>query len=451
VTCDEVRAQVRRCPVVLVPGSNLGAVTAGSTARVFVSHLSGIGVFDPAGDMLGKVRDLVVVLRHDREPPRVLGLVMEVQRRRRIFVPITRVTSIDTGQVVVNARLDMRRFEQRPGETLVIGELFDRRVTVGPDDQPATVVDVAIEEDRHRDWRITRVHVARAARGFRRRSEAATHEWSDVGGLSIQGPKEEQGVDSLLATIDELRPADLANVLQDLPNKRRLEVARNLDDERLADVLEELPEEERVQILTALGIERAADILEIMEPDDAADLLSELTPEQAARFLQEMEPDEAADLRRLLSYGELTAGGMMNPEPIMLLPDATVAEALARVRNPELSPSLAAQVYVVRPPLDTPSGKFLGVAHFQRLLREPPSMLVSAVIDNSLEPVGPQAPLSTVTRYFATYNLVAMPVVDERDRLLGVVTVDDVVDHMLPEDWRDLDSEPDGDDEDEEE
>ncbi len=437
---------MRRCPIVLAPGSNLGAVTAGSTARVYVSHLSGIGVFDPAGDMLGKVRDLVVVLRHDRQPPRVLGLVIEVQRRRRIFLPVTRVTSIDSGQVVVNARIDMRRFEQRPGETLVIGELFDRRVTIGPDDQPATVVDAAIEEDRHRDWRITRVHVASASRGFRRRSETSTHDWANVGGLSIHGPKEEQGVDNLLATIDELRPADLANVLQDLPNKRRLEVARNLDDERLADVLEELPEEERVQILTALGIERAADVLEIMEPDDAADLLSELTPEQAARFLQEMEPDEAADLRRLLSYGELTAGGLMNPEPILLLPDATVAEALARVRSPELSPSLAAQVYVVRAPLDTPSGKFLGVAHFQRLLREPPSTLVSAVIDNSLEPVGPQAPLSTVTRYFATYNLVAMPVVDERDRLLGVVTVDDVVDHMLPEDWRDLDSEPDVDD-----
>ena len=125
---------------------------------------------------------------------------------------------------------------------------------------------------------------------------------------------------------------------------------------------------------------------------------------------------------------------MMNPEPIMLLPDATVAEALARVRSPDVSPSLAAQVYVVRPPLDTPSGKFLGVAHFQRLLREPPSKLVSAVIDSSLEPVGPQAPLSTVTRYFATYNLVALPVVDELDRLLGAVTVDDVIDHMLPED-----------------
>ncbi len=423
-------------------------MTAGSSARVFVSHLSGIGVFDPAGDTLGKVRDLVVVLRHDREPPRVLGLVMEVQRRR-IFLPMTRVTTIDAGQVVVTARLDLRRFQQRPGETLVIGELLDRRVTIGTDDQPATIVDAAIEQDRNRDWRITRLHVARVLRGFRRRGEATTLPWSEVRGVSVGGPPEEQGVDSLLGIIDTLRPADLANVLQDLPGKRRLEVARNLEDERLADVLEELPEDDRVQILTDLGLERAADILELMEPDDAADLLSEVTPEQAAEFLKEMEPDEAEDLRRLLSYGELTAGGMMNPEPIMLLPDATVAEALARVRSPEVSPSLAAQVYVVRAPLDTPSGKFLGVAHFQRLLREPPSKLVSAVVDNSLEPVGPLAPLSTVTRYFATYNLVALPVVDELDRLLGAVTVDDVIDHMLPDDWRDLDSDPDDADEEE--
>ena len=424
-------------------------MTIGSSVRIFVSHLSGIGVFDQAGDPLGKVRDLVVVLRHDREPPRVLGLVMEVPPRRRIFLPMTRVTSIDAGQVVVHARLDLRRFQQRPGETLIIGELFDRRITIRDTGEVATVVDAAIDLDRNRDWRITKLHVSKAHRGFRRRGDAATISWSEADGLVVGGPPEEQGVDSLMATMDTLRPADLANVLQDLPGKRRLEVARNLDDERLADVLEELPEDDRVAIVTQLGIARAADILEEMEPDDAADLLSELPPEQAARLLDEVEPEEAADLRRLLSYDDLTAGGLMNPEPILLPPDATVAEALARVRDPEISPSLAAQVYVVRPPLDTPSGKFLGVAHFQRLLREPPSKLVSAVVDTSLEPVGPQAPLSTVTRYFATYNLVALPVVDERDRLLGAVTVDDVIDHMLPEDWRDLDSEPeyDGDEE----
>jgi CBS domain-containing protein len=417
----------------------------GGSVRIFVSHLSGIGVFDPAGDSLGKVRDLVVALRHDREPPRVLGLVMEVPPRRRIFLPMTRVTSIDAGQVVANARLDLRRFQKRPGETLIIGELFDRSVTVRESGESASIVDAGLERDRNRDWLVAKLHVATGHRGFRRRGHARTVAWGEVDGLVIGGPPEEQGVDSLLATLDALKPPDLANVLQDLPEKRRLEVARNLDDVRLADVLQELPEDDRVAILTGLGVERAADILEEMEPDDAADLLSELPPEQAEELLEQVEPEDAEDLRRLLSYGDLTAGGLMNPEPILLSPDATVAEALARVRSKELSPSLAAQVYVVRPPLDTPSGRFLGVAHFQRLLREPPSKLVSAVIDTSLEPIGPQAPLSTVTRYFATYNLVALPVVDELDRLLGAVTVDDVIDHMLPDDWRDLDSESDDD------
>jgi Mg/Co/Ni transporter MgtE len=137
-----------------------------------------------------------------------------------------------------------------------------------------------------------------------------------------------------------------------------------------------------------------------------------------------------------MSYGEYTAGGMMTTEPIILSPDATVAVALARVRNPEISPALASQVYVVRPPLETPTGRFLGVAHVQRLLREPPATLVSAVLDDNLEPLGPDAPLEQVTRYFATYNLVAIPIVDEHEHLVGAVSVDDVIDHMLPDRWR---------------
>jgi Mg/Co/Ni transporter MgtE len=96
---------------------------------------------------------------------------------------------------------------------------------------------------------------------------------------------------------------------------------------------------------------------------------------------------------------------------------------------------------VVRPPLESPTGQYLGAAHFQALLREPPASLVSAVVDSELEPIGPQTPLGDVARYFATYNLVAVPVVDDSDHLLGAVTVDDLVDHMLPEDWRDEDAE----------
>jgi len=407
---------------------------SGAPTRVFIARLAGIAVFDPTGDQVGKVRDVVVTLRIGRQPPRVLGLVVEVFGRRRVFLPMTRVTSLDAGQVITTGLVNMRRFEQRPTETLVLSELLDRKVTLIEDGSTVTVEDVAMEETRARDWLVSKVFVSRGGKGLRRRGEAFIVDWDAVTGFSLV--EEGQGAANLLATFDKLRPADLAHVLHELSPKRRVEVAAALADERLADVLEELPEDDQVEILGKLEEERAADVLEAMDPDDAADLLSELPTEEAEKLLELMEPEEAGPVRRLLDYSEDTAGGMMTTEPVILGPDATVAEALARVRNPELSPALAAMVYVTRPPLETPTGKFLGIAHIQRLLRERPSELVSGVLDTGLEPIGPETPLSQVTLYLATYNLVAVPVVDEADHLLGAVSVDDVLDHLLPEDWR---------------
>ncbi|MFC9706278.1 magnesium transporter MgtE N-terminal domain-containing protein [Streptomyces sp. NPDC056943] len=413
---------------------------AAGAPRIFVSHLAGVPVFDPVGDQVGRVSDLVAMLRVGRRPPRLLGMVVEVLSRRRVFVPMTRITGVESGQVITTGVVNMRRFERRPTERLVLGELLDRRVRlVGPGGQEGeevTVLDIAIQQlPARRDWEIDKVFVRKGKGGvLSRKGETLTVEWSAVTGFSLE--EEGQGAESLVATFEKLRPADLANVLHHLSPKRRAEVAAALDDDRLADVLEELPEDDQIEILGKLKEERAADVLEAMDPDDAADLLSELPEEDQERLLTLMQPDDAADVRRLLSYEERTAGGLMTTEPIVLRPDATVADALARVRQQDLSPALAAQVYVCRPPDETPTGKYLGTVHFQRLLRDPPFTLVSSLVDSDLPPLGPDTPLPAVTSYLAAYNMVAAPVVDESGSLLGAVTVDDVLDHLLPEDWR---------------
>jgi Mg/Co/Ni transporter MgtE/sporulation protein YlmC with PRC-barrel domain len=403
-------------------------------SRVFVARLAGLPVFDPNGDQVGRVRDVVVALRTESRPPRVIGLVVEVFGRRRVFLPMTRVTSLDAGQVITTGLVNMRRFEQRATETLVLGELLDRTVTIRDSGVQGVVYDVAMEQTRTRDWVLSKVAVQQGAKRFGRKGQTQVVDWSDAVGLTA--PESGQGATHLLAALDSMRPADLANVIQELPPKRRSEVAAGLDDERLADVLEELPEETQVQILGQLDTERAADVLEEMGPDDAADLIAELPAETAEQLLALMEPGEAKDVRRLLSYEEHTAGGMMTTEPVILAPDATLADALARVRSPELTPSLATMVFVCRTPLETPTGRLLGVAHIQRLLREPPSTLVSGVIDNDIEPLRPDASLYDVASHLAAYNLVASPVTDDDGHLLGVVTVDDVLDHLLPVDWR---------------
>jgi Mg/Co/Ni transporter MgtE len=338
--------------------------------------------------------------------------------------------------VLSTGTINLKRFAQRPGESLVLGELLDRRVTIRDSDAPAIVVDVAMEQNRTRDWIVMKIAVREtpAGRIGRRRGLLIQLDWTEVTGLIH--PTDTQGAANLLAVFDKLRAADLANVLLDLSTKRRMEVAFALDDERLADVLEEMPEDRQVEILAALESERAADVLEAMDPDDAADLLGELPQGEQSRLLGLMEPDEAGSVRQLLRYREGTAGSLMTSEPVILPPDATIAEALARLREPQITPALAAQAYVCRPPAATPTGRYLGIAHFQRLLREPPSEIVGGVLDTDLDPLHPEAELTEVTRHLATYNMVAMPVVDASDRLVGAVSVDDVLDHLLPTDWR---------------
>lgn len=412
-------------------------------SRVFVAQLVGLPVFGPDGESIGKIRDVVAVLRTDRHPPRVLGVVVELTTRRRIFVPMLRVTSIDANAVTLaTGSVNLRRFHQRPNEVLVVGQLLDARAVVLETERQAVLVDAAMEPTRTRDWVLGRVAIRERTGRLSRRGPIQVLRWEEIdapGATDLASAP--QGTAQLLAVFDGMRAADVAAALRELPAKRRYEVADGLDDERLADVFEELPEADQKDLLSHLDEERAADVLEAMDPDDAADLLAELSTLDQDRLLELMESQESDPVRRLLAYSADTAGGLMTPEPIVLMPDAPVAEALAMVRNPDITPALASMVFVCRPPSATPTGRYLGCVHLQRLLREPPGELVASVLDTELARLRPDASLNEVTRYFAAYDLVCGPVVDDTDHLLGAVTVDDVLDHLLPTGWRDSGSE----------
>ena len=402
--------------------------------RVFLARLAGTVVFDPNSEPVGKVRDAVATLRSNNQQPRILGLVVEVPLRRRIFVPITRVTSIQNGALVITGLLNMRRFETRPGEILVLGEMLDRSITLIESSEEVVVEDIGMEQTRNGDWLISKVHIMRKGRGLRRKGATSTVAWEEV--IGFANTEQHQGVANLLSTFANLRAADLAAVLQDLAPKRRKEVANALDDERLADVLEEMDEHNRVSLLAELEGERAADVLGEMDPDDAADLLREVGEERANALLELMEPEYAEDVLRLMTYEDYSAGGMMTTEPIILTADSTVADALAAVRQKQISPALASQIYICRQPVETPTGRFIGVVHYQRLLREPPSTLLGSIVDTDTKGANPDATLHEVSSHLASYNMLSLPVVDANERLLGAVTVDDVLDHLLPENWR---------------
>jgi Mg/Co/Ni transporter MgtE len=414
-----------------------------SVNRVYVARLSRMMVLGPMGENFGRVRDVVISISIVRQQPRVLGLVVDLATRRSIFIPMLRVAAIEPNAVTLNTgSVSLRHFEQRPGEVLSIGQILDTAVTVNDPEFPdlagrdVVITDLGIEQSRTRDWLVTRMAV-RSHRRLGRRGPVHVVDWQSVQGLTPSAlAMPGQAVAQLLHQFEGRRAVDVADAIRGLPAKRRAEVFKALNDERLADILQELPESEQADALTQLGTERAADVLEEMDPDDAADLLGELNPTDAELLLARMDPGESAPVRRLLKHSPDTAGGLMTSDPVVLTADTTVAEALALVRDPDLTPALSSMVFVARPPTATPTGRYLGCVPLQRLLREPPSDLIGGIVDSDLLTLTPETTLAAVTRYFAAYNLVCGPVVDAESHLLGAVTVDDLLDHLLPHDWR---------------
>ncbi|APT92632.1 magnesium transporter [Corynebacterium phocae] len=411
--------------------------------RVFAGRLAGMVVLGPDGDFVGRVRDIIISIYDEKAT--VLGVAVEVTAKRKIFIPMLRIASIAPGEMTTkSSTIDMQPFRKRSGELSLLDDLIGAKVHTDDPDFPALhgkvieIVDVEIERTRTRDWRVSRVAVTQRTR-LGRRGKVDIIYLNHIQGLHASGTGQINPDAELLASFKEMHDADVASTLHELPAERRNKIASEMDDEQLADVLAEMPEDHQAEILSNMNIERAADVLEEMDPDDAADVLAELPDEKSDVLLELMDPEESAPVRRLMDFSPDTVGALMTPEPIILAPQATVAEALARARNPELSTSLSSIVFVARPPYATPTGHYLGGVHMQKLLREPPSTQIGGIIDLDLPALFAEDSQETAARYFATYNLVCGPVVDANNHLLGAVAVDDLLDHLLPEDWREQD------------
>jgi CBS domain-containing protein/sporulation protein YlmC with PRC-barrel domain len=391
---------------------------------VYVSRLTRLPLLGADGADIGRLVDIVIDL--GGRPPRVNGFVVAVQRRR-VFVGAGRIGEIDSDGVRLRrGSVNLRQFELRPGEKLLAGEVIGGRV------RGQRVVDIGLTAaPEPYAWEVATVALGhRRMPGLRRQPEVI--DWSEAGELFAN----DSPVDREAANLGGLHPAEMAAALRKLPLSRRRVLAEALEDERLADVLEELSEDDQVRLVEGLDRDRLGRVLDEMEADDAADLLGKFTASQQDEMLGEMDPAEAEPVRRLLSYHPDTAGGLMTPEPVILSPQATVADALARVRDPDIPVPLAAQVFVSSPPQETPTGRYIGMVGIQRLLREAPSKPLSRCIDEDTEPVPSSASDREVAGRLAAYDVVALAVTDEVGRLVGAVTIDDVLDRVLPGDWR---------------
>jgi len=406
---------------------------------IFLTNLRNAGVFDPYGDRLGTVVDVVLIQREKYIVS--VGVVVQVGNHRLVFLPFNRIKNISQGQVTISGVLNISRFSQRPIEKLqfkdIVGHLvkYENKETV-------KLLDLSISLSKSGDWIVNSAYIAfRGARSkrFLGLVHKTTKEVVDANKINFKKLFVMTSVDKIVAQSEDKKPVEIADELLEMPINKQVAIAKDMDRKQLALVLEEMNEDNQIKILSYFPMEEQADIIQEIAPDDAADLLAKLSKSEREEILDEMDPEEAEDVRQLLEYQPNTAGGLMTTLPIILSANTTVATALALIRNEEIAPALASAVFVTLSPLETPTGKFLGMVHFQQLLRTPPTALLKDILDVDVPTIDAQAPLEQVMRELATYDYLTLPVINKKGQLLGVISIDDVLDHALPDNWREVD------------
>lgn len=407
-----------------------------SGARLRLSRLLKRPVADRTGEPLGRLADVIVRLR-GADYPLVTGLVAAVGGRE-VFVPAEQVSDLEADPLrLSSAKLDLRRFERRDGEVLLRADVLGHRLI---DVAGARLVRAAdLELARDGGWALAGVdtrHRPRRLFGLlgpqAEPEDAQFRDWHDfewlighAGSALLRGP---------FARVRRLKPAQIADLLEEASKEEETEIlGRVHDDPELeADVFEELDEDQATRLLGARTDPEIAAVLSRMRADDAADAVAELPQPRRQPVLDLLPAGQRAKVLTLLGYNATSAGGLMGMDYVTAPATATVAEALEKIRQAAtLQPEALTSVHAVHA-----DGGLCGVAHLVKLLQSPPSAALIDVSDTDPVRVGADTDVMDVAVLMTDYNLITIPVVDSERRLLGVITVDDVLEVTLPEDWR---------------
>jgi CBS domain-containing protein/sporulation protein YlmC with PRC-barrel domain len=404
---------------------------------LYLSQVLGRPIRDLEGESVATVKDVITRLGED-DHPQITGIVARY-RRRDFFVSRWRITEISEAGVRLNSDvLNLRPFERREGEVLLARNVLDKQLIDVDGKRVVRVNDVQLIEVAGA-WRVTGADVSLqglwrrlAPAGFMgTRKPVEVINWSDVGYLATDEATVQ--LKSASGKLARLHPVEIARLAEALSYHHGSEVVESLDDETAAETLEEMAAVQQARIIGDMDEERAADILEWMSPDEAADVLGDLPEEKAEELLGLMEGEEQADVAELLPYEDDTAGGLMTTEFVTLPRELTVGAALARLREMAETPNMIYYLYVVEA---EDSWQLIGVIALRSLILADPAAPLAAVMRTEFQSAHPNEPAKDVARRIAEYNLLALPVVDPAGDILGIITVDDAMELLLPKNWR---------------
>ena len=405
-----------------------------------ILHLSsviGSPLLDRAGDRIGRVADCIVWLNASPHPP-ISGLVASLGGRE-LFVPIAMVSRIDSDSAQLSGEtLNLKRFERRSGELLLARDLSGRHLInlVGARLIRAHELELAHVEGA---WRVVGVDPSPRAslrRVLPRRLKSrilsgAVVDWASIEPFVSHVPSARMRIP--YRKLSRLRAAQIADLVEAASHEEGEEIIEAVGMNRAleADVFEELGPEHQREFLNSRSVSEAARLLSSMEPDDAADLITDLDQERRLPLLEALPKAYGAKVRALLSYNPETAGGLMSPDFLSLPADTTVPDALEAVRKSEAPPEALATIYVT-----DEGGRLYGVASLVSLLKASDAARLGAIGDTDPLTIRADADLHAIVRKMSDFDLSSAPVVDNDRHMLGIITVDDVLELMLPTGWR---------------